>query len=477
MTNSPQSQLHLVEPNKQVRIGERKVVRVKRAQDIIETIAWSIVLAVLVMFLIDGGLKYVTDVPSALNAVSRVTSLLGTALLLIHMLLVARVPWIDKFYGHDGATVAHKKLGKPVMYFIAAHFLASLIEYSITNGEDLVATLFWFITDVQDMLLATIGFVLMVAVVVTSLNFARKAMSYEAWFFVHLLSYASVAAAIPHTITAGSDIAGKPVQTTIWVALYLFVFLNILWFRVWIPIRKSFRKRLVLAQSVRESSDTTSLYLTGKHLDKIEAVSGQFYFLRVMTPSQWWRPHPFSISAAPNGQYLRFTIGDRGDDTKLMQNIKPGTAIAIEGPYGLFTEERRTKEKVVLIASGIGIPPIRTLAESMAARPGDITVIYRVRSAQDASLLDEMQEVCRRRGFQLHVIEGPRGPKNSWLNKQVNADGSELPDVARLVMMAPHVSEADVYVCGPQVWTESVLKSIRKAGTPADNIHAEEYAW
>ena len=44
-------------------------------------------------------------------------------------------------------------------------------------------------------------------------------------------------------------------------------------------------------------------------------------------------------------------------------------------------------------------------------------------------------------------------------------------------MMAPHVSEADVYICGPQVWTESVIKSVRKAGTPIDNIHSEEYAW
>ena len=473
MSNPVQSPLRLVEPNQQVRIGERKIMRVKRAQDIIEAIAWSIVMAVLVMFLLDGGLKNVTDIPTALNAISRVTSLLGTALLLIHMLLVARVPWIDKFYGHDGATVAHKKLGKPVLYFIVAHFLASLIEYSITNGENIIATLVWFITDVQDMLLATIGLFLMIAVVVTSLNFARRAMSYEAWFFVHLLSYISVAVAVPHTFTAGSDIAGKPVQTTIWVALYLFVFLNILWFRVWIPIRKSYRKSLKLAQTVRESSDTVSLYLTGKHLDKIEALPGQFYFLRVMTPTQWWRPHPFSISAAPNGEYLRFTIGDRGDDTKLMQNIKPGTPIAIEGPYGLFTEERRTHERVVLIASGIGVPPIRTLAESMAARPGDITVIYRVRNAQDASLLGEMQEVCKRRGFALHVVEGPRGPKNSWLND----DGSGNPDVARLTMMAPHISEADVYVCGPQVWTESVVKSVRKAGTAVDSIHSEEYAW
>jgi predicted ferric reductase len=473
MSNSPANQLRLTEPNKAVRIGERKVVRIKRAQDIIETIAWSIVMAVLVMFLIDGGLKGVTDLPTALGAISRLTSLLGTALLLILMLLIARVPWIDKFYGHDGATVVHKRLGKPVLYLIVAHFLASLVQYSINNGKDLVTTFWWFVFDVQDMLLATIGLFLMIVVVLTSINFARRKMSYEAWYFVHLISYISVAVAVPHIFTSGSDVAGKPVQTTIWVSLYLFVFLNILWFRVIIPIRKSFRKRLVLSQTVRESSDTVSLYLTGKHLQKIEAVSGQFYFLRFLTPTQWWRPHPFSISAAPNGEYLRFTIGDRGDDTKLMQNLKPGTPIAIEGPYGLFTEERRTKEKVVLIASGIGIPPIRTLAESMAARPGDITVIYRVRNENDASLLNEIKEICRRREFPLHIIAGPRANKNSWLND----DGSNNPDVARLTMMAPHVSEADVYVCGPEAWTHSVIKSVRKAGTPIDSIHSEEYAW
>ena len=473
MNSTPANQLRLTQPNKAVRIGERKAVRVKRAQDVIEVIAWSIIMTMLVMFLLDGGLKGVTDLPSALGAISRLTSLLGTALLLILLLLVARVPWIDKFYGHDGATVVHKRLGKPVLYLIVAHFLASLVQYSITNAKDIGTTLWWFITDVQDMLIATISLALMIVVVLTSINFTRRKMSYEAWFFVHLTSYVSVALAVPHIFTAGSDVAGKPVQTTIWVALYLFVFLNILWFRVIIPIRKSFRKRLVLAQTVRESSDTVSLYLTGKHLEKIEAVSGQFYFLRVLTPSQWWRPYPFSISAAPNGEYLRFTIGDRGDDTKLMQNIKPGTSIAIEGPYGLFTEERRTKEKVVLIASGIGIPPIRTLAESMAARPGDITVIYRVRNEADASLLSEIQEICRRREFPLHVIAGPRASKNSWLND----DGSNTPDVARLTVMAPHVSEADVYICGPEAWTHSVIKTVRKAGTPVDNIHSEEYAW
>ena len=473
MSGLEPKRIFLVEPNRKVRIGERKIMRVKRAQDVIEIIAWSILMTILVMFLLDGGLKDISTLSSALGAISRLSALLGTALLMIHMLLIARIPWIDKFYGHDSATVIHKRIGKPVLYLILVHFLASLFQYSITSGKDVLATFLWFVFDVQEMWLATLGLFLMIVVVVTSVNFARRHMSYEAWFYVHLTSYLSVAVAVPHIFTSGSDVAGKPVQTIIWVSLYLFVYLNILWYRVWTPVRKSYRKSLVLSKSVRESSDTTSLYLSGKHLQEIEAVSGQFYFLRFMTPKQWWRPHPFSISAAPNGKYLRFTIGDRGDDTKLMQNLKIGTPVAIEGPYGLFTEERRTKERVVLIASGIGIPPIRTLAESMAARPGDITVIYRVRKEEDASLLAEIKEICRRRSFALYVLPGPRGNKTSWLND----DGTKVPDVARLTIMAPHVSESDVYICGPQAWTNRVIKTVRKAGTPVDCVHSEEYAW
>ncbi len=468
-----QSELQLVKPTGKVRLGDRKHLRLKRAQDIIEAIAWATVVAVVVMFLAAGGLKDITDVPSGLKALSRLTSLIGTDLLLIHMLLVARVPWIDKFYGHDKATLAHKKLGKPVLYFIVAHFLASLIATAITDGRDIWNQLVYLVTDVADMLTATLALALMILVVVTSLNIARRKMSYEFWYIVHVMSYAAVLLAIPHMFNAGTDIAGKPVQTIFWVTLYLFVAVNLIWFRVLAPLIRGLRLNLRVQAAIAESSDATSLYITGKNIESLGGQAGQFYMLRILTAKQWWRPHPFSISAAPNTDFMRFTIGNRGDDTAALQNIKPGTRVLVEGPYGVFTEERRVREKVVLIASGIGIPPVRALAESMAARPGDITIIYRVRNEQDAPLLDEVREIARRRGFQLHVLAGNRGNGGSWMNH----DGSGMPDQARLTIMAPWISDSDVYVCGPEAWTKLVTKSALRAGTPEERIHAEEYSW
>ena len=467
------SQVTFSKPTGTVRLGYKKYLKLKRGQDVIEALAWSTVIAVTMMFLLDGGLQNVTDVPSALNAFSRLTALVGTDLLLIHMLLIARVPWIDKFYGHDRATLAHKKLGKPVLYLVVAHFLASLISFAITDGKNLVDELVSLFLNVPDMWSATIGLALMIAVVITSLNFARRKMSYEAWYIVHITSYIAVLAAVPHQFSSGSDIHGKPAQTIFWVSLYFFVLFNLVWYRVLAPMLRGWKLGLRVSAVQPESSDSVSIYLEGKNIDKLGGKAGQFYMLRVMTATAWWRPHPFSISAAPNDRHVRFTIGKRGDDTGALQQIKPGTKVLLEGPYGVFTEDRRTKEKVVLVASGIGIPPIRALAESMAARPGDVTVIYRLRNAADAALLGEVRELCQQRGFKLEVMDGPRANHSSWMN----ADGTNRSDLVRLAEIAPNLIDSDIFICGPSGWTHAVEKCALRAGTPAHQIHAEEFAW
>ena len=471
--NQPSPQLTLTPPNTRVRLGAKKWLQLKRSQDIIETLAWSTVVFVAAMFFLDGGLAKFGNLNDILQSTSRLTALIGTDLLLIQTLLVSRIPWLDKLYGHDKVTVAHKKLGKPVLYIISAHFLASLIQFAIADGKSVVQEMVILFTSVPDMWSATVGLALMILVVITSINAARKKLSYEAWYIIHLLAYVSILFAVPHQFSTGSDIAGKPLQTLYWVSLYLFVALNVVWYRALGPLLLNLSVGLRVSSVVRESSDTVSIYLSGRGLERLGGQAGQFYMLRIMNAANWDKPHPFSISAAPNNRFVRFTIGDRGDFTSQLPNLKVGTRVFLEGPYGVFTEERRTKEKVTLICAGVGAPPIRALAESMAARPGDITIIYRVRSYEDAALLSELEHVARQRGFRLHVLSGKRGSATSWLPGHLN----DLPDHTRLLEMNPHVSESDVYICGPGPWTHAVEKSLQRVGTPASQIHAEEFAW
>ncbi len=464
--------LLLAHPNSRVRLGAAKIRRIKRDQDLVELLAYSTALFLTVMFLLDGAVSQIVDVPTALGAFSRLTALVATDLLLIHILLVARVPWIERLYGHDRTTQAHKKLGKPILYLVLAHFAASLIGYAMLDGKNLWDEFLFLFFDVADMWTATISLALMIVVVVSSIQIARKKLSYEAWYIIHLLSYGSVILAIPHQFSTGSDIAGKPIQQGFWIALYVFVALNLVWYRILSPVVKSLRHNLRVDRVVRESSYTVSVYIGGKRLESFGGKAGQFYLLRIMTASQWFRPHPFSISAAPNSRYVRFSIGNRGDDTSLMPYLKKGTRVILEGPYGVFTEERRSKPKVTLIAAGIGVPPIRALAESMAAKAGDIQVIYRARNEEDAALLEELRTVCEYRGFGLHVLAGSRGDASSWMPA-----GDTRADHERLRTMVPDVADSDVFICGPAAWTKAVEKSLRRAGTPATNIHAEEFAW
>lgn len=466
------TQMTYSQPNQRVRLGVKKYLELKRGQDFIEGLAWFSVIAVTAMFLIDGGLKTLSDPSSILSAVDRLTALIATNLLLIDVLLIARIPWIDHYYGHDRATTAHKKLGKPILYLVLAHFISSVIQYAMVANTDVIREFFSLLT-IGDLLLATLALVLMIAVVVTSLNFARKAITYEAWYLVHVFAYGAVMLAIPHQFSTGSDIAGKPIAMTYWITFYLFVLVNVVWYRIARPIVRGVRHSLRVSAVKRESSDAVSIYLTGKNVGKLGGTAGQFYLLRVLNSRDWWRPHPFSISAAPNSTFVRFTIADRGDDTKLLQSIKPGTPVLLEGPYGVFTEDRRTKEKVVLMAAGIGIPPVRALAEQIAARPHDVTIVYRMRNQQDAALLAETRELAARRGFRLVELEGRRGVGTSWMN----ADYSGRSDLDRLKEIAPEIADSDVYICGPTAWTRAVEKSVLAAGVSAKQIHAEEFAW
>ena len=468
-----EEQLQLVEPAKRVRLGVAKFRRLKRSQDIVEGVGWATVVFVIASFIIDGGLNYIIDLPSALGAFSRLTALVATNLLLIHILLVSRVPWLDRLYGHDRTTIAHKRLGKPILYLVIAHFLASLIQYSIFDGMNVFDELIAMVTNNSDLLLSLIALIAMITVVITSIKIARAKLSYEAWYLVHLLSYVAVLAAIPHQFSTGSDIAGKPLQSAFWISLYVFVGANLVWYRFLKPLVNMLKHRFTVTRVQTESSDTASIYIGGKNLTDLTAKAGQFYLLRILNAKQWWRPHPFSLSAAPNKDFVRFTIGDRGDDTALMQNLKVGTKVMLEGPYGVFTEDRRTKEKVTLICAGIGVPPIRALAESMVAKPGDITIIYRTRTNEDAALLTELAAIADIRGHELRVLDGPRGTPTSWLP----AGHEIMPDFKRLELLAPDVKDSDVFICGPIAWSRQVEKSLHQIGVPKHQIHAEEFAW
>src|SRR3954470_672203 len=94
-------------------LGSRARSR-RRAADLLELIAAMVVVGTGVLFLTNGGGPDLIAGTAAgrLIALGRLTGLAGTALLLIQLLLAARLPWVDRTYGHDRALIAHQRISR-----------------------------------------------------------------------------------------------------------------------------------------------------------------------------------------------------------------------------------------------------------------------------------------------------------------------------------------------------------------------------
>ncbi len=420
------------------------------------------------MWVRHGGLAELGSPGGLVTAAGQLTALFGTYLVLIQLVLMSRSPWLDQAFGMDRLAAAHRWVGFGCVWLLVAHGILTPIGYALGDGSGVLDEGWTLVTTYPFVLWAVVGLGLFIAVAVSSMRAARRRLSYETWHGIHLYAYLAVALTFAHQLVVGADFADDPIARLYWIGLYVATAATILVFRFGQPIRVSLRHRLRVANVVREAPGVVSIYLTGRELDRLAIRSGQYLVCRFLTRDGWWRGHPFSISAAPNGEWLRVTVKDLGDDSNRLQRLKVGTPVFVEGPYGALTGARRTRSRVLLVAGGIGITPLRALLEELPVRPGEMTLIYRARRQKDLVFRSELDAIAAANGAVVHYLVGRRG---SW----------EMPveplGPASLGALVPDVTSRDVYVCGPTPMMHAVQRSLRVLGVPASQIHSERFAY
>ncbi len=421
---------------------------------------------ILAMWLRHGGLEQLSTTAGILTAIGQLTALFGTYLALIQLVLMSRSPWLDQAFGMDGLAVAHRWLGFATVWLLLGHGVFTTVGYALGDGSNVIEEFWTLITTYPYVLMATASGLLFAAVAISSMRAARRKLSYETWYGIHLYAYLAIALGFLHQLFVGADFMEDPVAVAYWVALYLVTIALILVFRIGEPIWRSTRHRLRVSNVVTEAPGVISIYMTGRDIDQLAVRSGQYFVWRFLTRDGWWRAHPFSISSAPNGAWLRITIKELGDWSKALQGVGIGTRVFIEGPYGVLTGARRTRPKILLLAGGIGITPLRALFEALPAKHGDITLIYRVRDAREIVFREELETLARARGARVHYLVGKRdGPAGDQL------------DAGSLERLVPDVRERDVYLCGPGPMMKRVERSLGRLGMPQRQIHAERFAY
>jgi predicted ferric reductase len=275
-----------------------------------------------------------------LQTISRFAALIGTYFALLGILLVARIPWVERGVGHDRLVTWHRKLGPWSLYLIAYHVVMITIGYAGQFQEKLISEFWSILTTFSWMWAALAGFIFMITAGITSYKKARAKLSYETWWLIHISTYAAIALSFMHQILNGPMFIGHPLNRGFWIFLYSAMVFSIVFWRFGIPIYRSLRHGVRVDRIVVEGPGIISVIMRGRNLQTLAAQGGQFFGWRFLAKGHALISHPYSLSAAPTAHYMRITVKDLGDHSRSVADLKPGTRVFMEGPYGAFTAGR-----------------------------------------------------------------------------------------------------------------------------------------
>lgn len=432
-----------------------------RAAALVAALWWVGAIGV-AFFIAAGGLTTSTPI-DYLYSLGRVAGIVATILVMNQVLLISRVPWVERTLGHDRAAVTHTRMGKVAFIAMLVHVALIVIMTAHYDGQSVFAAipamwdLGWF------MVAAQAAFGLFTLVVATSLLIVRRRWRYETWHTVHLFVYLAIALVVAHQFIQGSTFISKGAAWWFWLVLYVVTFGSWLAFRVVKPLVNARRYGLVVSDVTRNPDGSMSIVMTGRGLERLGARAGQFMLWRFLSRGYWREAHPFSLSSAP-GDTLRITVNPSGDFSESLAAIPVGTRVLAEGPLGVFTSAARTRQGVIYAAGGIGVTPLRAMLEE--PHRGPVDVVLRSHSEKASPLRDEVHELAARHGAAVHEFYGPRG--FGW---------STVAEPTKLSLLVDDLHDRDIYICGPLAWADAVEADALASGVAPEAIHRERFGW
>jgi predicted ferric reductase len=397
-----------------------------------------------------------------LIAGGRLAGFTGAYLMVLMVVLVVRLPWLERSVGQDRLVQWHRWIAPWAIVLIGVHILLVTLGYARLAKSGAWHQLWQFLTSYADILAAAVAFGLLLMGGITSIRMARSRMKYETWWIVHLYLYLALGLAFAHQIVTGGSFIGHPLTRAVWITVWAAAAAMVVVFRVLVPVVRSLRHQLRVVAVTKEAPGVVSVICSGRQISWLAVSGGQFFQWRFMTRELWWHSHPYSLSALPRAPYVRVTAKGIGDQSRALAHLKPGTRVFIEGPYGAFTRHARRSDRVALIGAGVGITPLRALLEDL---PPSVNVVVVVRASRPEDIVhrQEIAELVRRRKGEFHEVVGPR--------HQVRLGASTLRQ------LIPDIARRDVYVCGPEGFNQLVVSAASRLGVPTGSVHEERFSF
>lgn len=222
--------------------------------------------------------------------------------------------------------------------------------------------------------------------------------------------------------------------------------------------------------------DTKQFFLKVPDDEKFDFIPGQFVTMDLpVSDKRLHRWKSYSIANAPdNNNILEFCIvrmPEGAATTYLFNEIKPGNAIKFKGPDGGFVIPQNLDNELVMMCTGTGIAPFRSMIQHIHKKQipyHKIHLIFGTRYENGILYREEMEKLSRESEVFSYSValsrESAIGFHHGYIHP-IYLNEYEVPN-----------SETQFYICG---WTpmidEAVANLITKLGVNRSQIHYELY--
>jgi predicted ferric reductase len=255
-------------------------------------------------------------------------------------------------------------------------------------------------------------------------------------------------------------------QYSYWGTILGVAMVSLMLFGIYAALNSLFRR---IGQSRKAVGEVSSIdYLDGVKVNAISIqlkskwpghFAGQFAFV---TFNRNEGAHPFSITSAwMNNGKLSFLIKSLGDYTSTISSVvKVGDYVVVEGPYGRFNFESKSKRQI-WIGGGIGITPFIARMKVLADIPdGRLIDLFHTTSNIDEAALELLKEDAKAAEVRLHVLINSR-------------DGYLTGEILREKI--PDWKAAEIWFCGPMTFGKAIRADLLKNGLYENKFHQELY--
>jgi NAD(P)H-flavin reductase len=217
--------------------------------------------------------------------------------------------------------------------------------------------------------------------------------------------------------------------------------------------------------------DVRELELCLEDPASIRFAAGQFVSFHLDIPGRSHRvARAYSIASSPSRSStitLLFNLVPGGPGSSFLYGLRPGDAVQFRGPAGTFTLRDAPERDLLLVATGTGIAPLRSMLLARLEQPGEgrILLVWGLRNDRDLYYQDEFCALARQHA-RFSFVATLSQPSHAWRG----ASGHVQSVIETRVRSVEGLS---AYVCGNSAMIATVAEMLTRKG-PCP-IHREQY--